>query len=329
MEPRLKELFKGVYFERDQTNRHKLKIFLICLGISIFIWFLIVLSNESSTTLHYPIVYTNAPADLILANHPDSILSLKIASGGFELATNKYLTRKKPVEVDLSELVLEKQNNYLVGTYPTAQIAAGMKKNFNFSEELVSISPEILVFKFEPLIGKRVPIIPKLDLEFEPPYRLSGNYGLMPDSVNISGPDNIIANISYIETQLAKIEGIKEMASKELVLLNPAEEQVKMGVKTVKVVIHAEKFTESTISIPIVALNSGLKVKTFPSHVNITYLVSLKDFSRISPDMFNAGVIIPSENKSNRVGVQLDKKPSFIEVVLIEPAEVEYLLIKQ
>ena len=288
-----------------------------------------MLSNESSTTLDYPIVYTNAPADLILANHPDSILSFKIASGGFELITLKYLTRQRPVEVDLSNLVLEKQNMYLVGSYSTAQIAAGVTKDFNFAEELVSISPEILSFKFEPLIGKRVPILPKLDLGFEPPYRLSGNLELIPDSINISGPDNIISNISFIETQLTKIEKIKDIVSRELPLINPDVGQLKMGVKSVKVIIHSEKFTESTISVPILALNSGIKVKTFPSHVKITYLVSLKDFSRISTDMFNAGVIIPKENTTNRVGVRLDKNPSFIEVTRIEPEEVEYLVIKQ
>ncbi|MEZ5083226.1 MAG: hypothetical protein R2750_07230 [Bacteroidales bacterium] len=329
MEPRLKELFKGVRFERDQTNRHKLKVFLICLAISVFIWFLIVLSNESSTTLDYPIIYTNTPADLILVNHPDSILSFRIASGGFELLTLKYLTRKRPLEIDLSLLSLEKRDSHFVGTYSTSQIAADITKNFNFTKELVSISPQVISFKFEPLIGKRLPILPNVELSFIPPYRLSDSLILIPDSVNVSGPDNIISKISCIETKKTKIDGIRDKVTQVLTLLNPDINQITLGLTSVKVEIRSEKYTESTISVPVTAWHSGLKVKTFPSHINITYLVSLKDFNRISPEMFVAGVNISGETADNKAVVVLEESPSFVKVTRVEPNEVEYLVIKQ
>lgn len=329
MEQRLKELFKGVHFERDQTNRNKLKVFLICFGISVFSWFLIVLSNESTTTLDYPIVYTQVPADLILVNHPDSILSFRIASGGFELMTLKYLTRKRPVKVNLSNLSLVKQNEYFIGSYSTSQIAAGVTKDFNFSEELVSISPDVLTFKFEPLIGKTVPVIPKLDLTFEAPYRLSDSLKIIPDSVKVSGPDHIISSIHFIETKQTKIEGIEDKVVRELSLEVPGDGQLGLSVDFVRVEIQADKFTESIISLPVVSLNSSFQIKTFPSHVNITYLVSLKDFNRISPDMFVAGLNITDQTAGNRGVVILDEKPSFVEVTRIEPKDLEYLVIKQ
>ncbi|MCD4694798.1 MAG: hypothetical protein K8S16_01055 [Bacteroidales bacterium] len=330
MKPGLLKFFKSVYFERDKTDRNKLKVFLTCLGFSIIIWFLIVLSKESTTTLEYPVVFKNLPTGLMLVNSPDTVLSFRIASGGLELFTLKYLTRKRPVVVDVSNLNLQKQGIYFTSSYPTSQLSASVLKRVNFLEELVSISPELILFRFESVSGKKVPVKPNLNLTFEQQYRLSDSIKLIPDSVIVSGPEHLIEKVGFIETELTEIQTIKEQVIGSATLQNPDKSgKIKLSRESVDVIINSEKYTESSIVLKLNATNSELKVKTFPAEVTVTFLVSLRDFKRIDPAMFQAVIDLTDKGYDNKLHVKIMEYPSFIDITRIEPEKVEYLVLKQ
>ena len=93
--------------------------------------------------------------------------------------------------------------------------------------------------------------------------------------------------------------------------------------------LSVEKYTESTIKIPIVNTVNEYKIKTYPDFVIVTYLVTLENFNRVNEEMFTASVNIEENNNSNRLKVHLIRKPSFVRITRIEPEEVEYLLLKQ
>ncbi|MCF8378291.1 MAG: hypothetical protein K9H49_01865 [Bacteroidales bacterium] len=330
MESGIYNFLKQFSFEKNRTARNKLKVFLVCLLISIVIWFLIVLSKQSSTTLEYQVIFKNYPSDLVLVNNPDSILSFKIATAGFELLTLKYLTRKKPIIVDLAGLNYSRDGVYYTVSYSTAQLSASVLNHMNFSEELVSISPESILFRFEKLTGKKVPVKPNLELSFAQQYKLADSIQLFPDSILVSGPKHLIESIQYVETVRTQVSNIKDKVKTEAVLKNPLSDgTIKLGQSKVEVLIKSTKFTEFSLNLKINAIPLGLKVKTFPEEVRVTYFVSLEDFKRIDPAMFKATINVSEATTNNIQQVKISEYPSFVEITRIEPSEVEYLVLKQ
>jgi len=331
LESNFSRLFKVVVTPDEKKTRNNLYVFLVCLGISILIWFLIALSKESYTSLEYPIEFTNVPSDMVLVNKPDSILIFRISSSGFELFTLKYFSRKEPVTIDLEGVKLEKQNGYYSGTLNTSILSSEISGQYNFAEELISIAPDKLYFKFEILIGKMVPVVSNLKLEFEKQFRLSDSIIFSPAEVKIIGPGNLIDKIDFIATDATLIQGIEGLVNSSCNLEKPfTNEQLEIIPDRVDFALSAERFTESTLSIPIISGDKKVMVKTFPENVTVTFLVSLSNFNRIYPDLFTAVIDLPEQTEDKlKAIVRLTKKPAFVEVTKIEPGEVDFLVLKQ
>lgn len=326
----LSERIKKIRDPGNINTRQQLYIFLICLLISIFIWFLIVLSKESYTTIDYPIVFENSPENLVLVNQPDSILSFRVSSGGFELFTLKYLTRQHPIMIDLNKLDLVQEGNNYSSTYSTSKISRDIIGKLNISQEYVSISPTNIYFRFEALYGKMVKVLPKLKLDFARQYQLSDSLSVKPDSVMVIGPEKLLEQISYIETIEQEVLQIDQSQTVKSTILIPENLQnIKVLPKEVEITLSVEKYTESTIKIPIVNTDKKYKIKTYPGFVVITYLVTLEDFNRVNEEMFIATVDFIENSNTNRLKVNLSHKPSFVKITKIDPEEVEFLLLKQ
>lgn len=318
---------------RDPGNintREQFYIFLVCLFISISIWFLIVLSKETYTTIDYSIVFENNPENLVLVNKPDSVLSFRVASGGFELFTLKYLSRQRPIRIDLNTLELTKEGNIYSSIYSTSKISKDIISKLNISQEYISISPANIYFRFEALYGKMVKVIPKLKLDFAKQYQLSDSLIINPDSVLVVGPEKLLEGINYIETIEQEFNQIDRSQTIQTTLFVPdSMSGIKILPKEVEVSLSVEKYTESTIKIPIVNSVKNYKIKTYPDFVVVTYLVTLENFNRVNKEMFTASVEVIEKDTSNHLKVSILHKPSFVRITKIEPQEVEYLLLKQ
>lgn len=326
----LSEWIKKIRDPGNINNRQQFYVFLICLLISVFIWFLIVLSKETFTTIDYPIVFENNPENLILVNKPDSVLSFRVSSGGFELLTLKYLTRKRPLHIDLNVLDLSKDGNNYTSVFSTSKISKDIISKLNISQEYISISPANIYFRFESLYGKKVKVVPRLKINFEKQFLLSDSLLVKPDSVLVVGPEKLLEQINFLETIEQELNQVNNSQTIRTRLHIPEDLQnIKVLPKEVEVSLSVEKFTESSIKLPIVNDDKNYRIKTYPDFVVVTYLVTLENFNRVNKEMFTASVDFIESSKSKRLKVNLLHKPSFIKITKIEPEEVEFLLLKQ
>ena len=317
---------------KGEDFRNRIVVFLICLAISAFVWFLIGLSKESYTSIEFPVKFINEPEDLMLANKPDSILSFRITSGGFELITLKYLTRKHPVEVDLNKWEMTKEGQYFTLQIPTKEIAQNIINKLNITSEFVSYSPQSISLKFQALKGKKIPVVSRVHLSLQKQYQLSGSVKIIPDSVTVLGPDLLIDTLEMAYTEEKDLNDIEDSMSVEVKLsVIVANENVRLVPEKVKIEIPVEKYTEETIRVPITANDyENLKVKTFPDVVNITYHVSLSDYKRVNKNAFMAVVDVGKENEqAGKLKVMITRQPDFVKITKIEPEEVEFLVLKQ
>ena len=94
--------------------------------------------------------------------------------------------------------------------------------------------------------------------------------------------------------------------------------------------IPVERFTEKELKIPVEVRNKpkDVNIKLFPSEVKISFLVGLSEFESITSANFSAYVDYDTiiNSHSEELDVKIDTKPSYIQMLRISPATVEYLI---
>ncbi len=318
---------------RDKKYKYKATVFLICLAFSALIWLLIKLSGEYTTTLVYPVSYKNIPEGKLLTNKVDTTVTVGLHDKGFTLAYLKYFTARKPLEVDLSALRLKPENDGYEAAAGTAKWARQMLTDHEAGDNLEYVNPDTLYFFFEDKVSKKVPVMSDVTLQFKKQYFAYDSLKITPDEVEVSGSQSRIANIHFIKTAAITLSDLSSNVSRMVPLEKPKNApHVKIDPDQVQIDLAVEKFTEADIEVPVKKINqpAHLRVKLFPEKVHILYLVALKDFNKVNPDMFSVTVDLSgvTKDEDKKLKVRLQSQPKFVKINRIEPPEIEFLLLK-
>ena len=144
------EFIENARKPKGQRFRNQLYVFLVCLGISMFIWSLVRLSKDYIYTVTYHVRYINIPSNLRLISKSDTIVNLNIKVQGFDFFSDQYFQRKNQLfDVSLQHVKLMKHDNYMTGYLLTSHIGKDIAAQSNYPLEIYSFSPDTLYFTFE------------------------------------------------------------------------------------------------------------------------------------------------------------------------------------
>jgi len=313
--------------------KYKLTVFFICLSISTLIWFLIKLSDVYITEINFPIKFKNQPQSKILISQVDSTIILNIQDKGYTIAALKYLSRKTPFIVDLSKLRLHRKGRLYEARINTITWAQNIANNYGFGGEIFSIYPDTIYFLFENQVTRKIRVKPDINIDFKKQFFLYDSIRVEPPEVEINGLGNEIDTINFIRTEHLGFTNLDDSINMMVKLVNPFKSaNVTTNPETVRIIIPVEKFTESEITIPVTEKNNNpdLRLRLFPDAVKISFLVALKDFKNVKPEMFSCTVDLSrvSEHANNKIPVTADIFPKFVKITRIQPSEVDYLILK-
>lgn len=313
---------------KNLRDKARLSIFLICLLISVSIWLLIKMSKEYSSDVPYEINFVNPPSDQIITKAFDSVVYLKIDSRGSDLLTEIYFKKKKSLIIDLQNVKIYNTGSGF-GYYILSSSLFNQIRNQNeFPNSISKISPDTLYINLEKTISKQVDVLLNMDIIPKQQHYVYGKITQSVQKITISGPPSLIDSINSISTEYIKLVNIQSDQLFGLKLVNPYREtQVHLSSDSVQVQIPIEQFTESSMIVPIqIFEKNDLRIKLFPETVTVKFLIALKDFDRITPDIFSA-VIHYDERSLNSQKIELERYPTFIEIIDFQPKSVEYLIL--
>ncbi|MDP4225695.1 MAG: CdaR family protein [Bacteroidota bacterium] len=307
----------------------KLLVYFIFLILSFTFWLLNALSKDYTTTIDYPVQYVNFPKNKVLIGELPPKLSIRVSAYGFALMRSRIFSRFQPIIFDVESFVLPQVDagSYLFHT----KIAEDRISDQLGSEiKVLGISPDTIIFNFVPVARKEVPVVPQLKISADKQYLLKGNISVNPDHIIISGPKSVIDSITEIKTTVTRFKHIRKKIKKRIPLVQ--RENVQYSISSVDVSFEVEKYTEALLNVPIEAINvpNGLSLKIFPSTVKISYLVGISQYKNIVPGNFRAVVNYQQIEKYSvsRLPVSIVKKPKNINLLKLQPQNVEYLIEK-
>jgi hypothetical protein len=331
-----------LFFQEKDSKKRLLKlkqilskrdayVFLIFLVISTGFWFLNALRDNYITDFSYPVRFVNVPNKEIIVEGNNQKVDLKIRASGFTILRQRLSSSFIPVVFDVSQMKrLERQDKNMAYVLSRSQLGR-VRDQLLVGMELVDINPDTLFLTMDRLTDRKVPILLNGEISFEKQFILADSIRFVPDSVVIAGPASIVDTVMAVYSKPLVIEKLKENYSKKVALQK--HPSLKMDHNEAVINILIEPFSEKTISVPIAVsgLPDSLRMKTFPSSVEVTFRAGMSQFDKISPDDFRLLVDAKDALKAERptrLRVRFDKIPNNIQSYDFSPIFVEYFLEK-
>lgn len=297
---------------------------IMCIGIAFVFWILVKLS-QTYPTVKPVMLNVEMPEDRCLLRMPPADVQAELRGTGWDLMLEHFYHSRIPVFISM----LDNSNLYLNQN----RLRTEIRNSLRFSAiEVLSVNYENLEIELDQKVNKRVPIVLEKELAFSPGNQLRQVPALVPDSVTVVGPAQILDSLEFWPTSLLQLSDVKTSTS-IAVPLEPAPPALQIEPQQIQVDLEVEQFTEKTLYIPVSISHApvGDSLKIFPDKIQLTCQVGLSRYNELAYQDFAIQADlkdVPLQEGKNTVPVKLIKYPLFVKGVKLERQSVEFYIVK-
>jgi hypothetical protein len=302
------------------------KTFLSFLLAAIFMWLLITLSKEYTTTISFPIKYTKIAQNKLLQATPAKALEIVVKTNGFSIFRTRFNT--KEITINANALLKKTGTKYYLLVKNQKQ---RIQKQLPSGVVLEQILKDTLFLDLGRLVTRKLPLKPNVKISYHVGYDLSEEITVTPDSISVSGPENYMAELKSLALLPVVLEDVMANFTKKVAIKMPEGiKNLKLDTKEIIVSGKVEKFTEGTLELPYTVINmpKDVTINTLTKKIQITFIIGLSRFNKINENSFQIECDY-SISESNNLGYLIPKlvhKPSEIKSYKIIPNEIDFLI---
>ena len=291
--------------------------------ISSFFWIVTKFSNVYKFKNDFYINWTNIPKTIIVEDQEKKI-SILMSATGFEIILYKFFIKKIDLSID-KDVIYDKN----IATVNINKKLFEIENQLFEKNEIEGVISKQISFNYSVLSKKKVPVFFDKKIKFRPGYLNEDEFNLIPDSIFVIGPTNIIDTLKRVKTILFKKNDVYKSINEviELSLLD----DLLFNQNEIKISSIIKKYSEKNFKIPIKILNlpDSIRLKLFPNYVTLKAIISLDRYNDISNNDF----IITSNYKSlnsnlSSLSLLLREYPKDVKNINWYPKTVNYLIRK-
>ncbi len=319
----------------EAASKRRFYVFVLCLLFSAVFWLITKLSQETSATFTRPVVFSSFPNDLLAASQSDSTVAFRLETTGVRLINYYFFSRNDTLVIDAGDLPVlyrnEKQYHFISGN----ELLGMLTENVSAWASINNIKPDTVFLELVPAIEKLLPVRLNAQISFEQRFRQYGSITVDPDSVLLTGPQSILDTLEYVETAVWTTGRLRQTITESVPLIKPINiGSVHLYREYTDVRVPVAEFTQADIELPVHVvcpeeLNTA-EIRLFPDKVDVSILVALQDYARLSEHMFKATANCPqlTESSDGRLEIEMESYPAFVDILRIRPPFVEYIILE-
>lgn len=301
------------------TKGTDLIIFIICVGIASIFWLFLSLYEETEKDFEVPFVIENVP---------DSIVIVEPVPASFNvMAQGKGVQFLKMLWHDVAPLKVNFKDYARNGQFTLSRqkLDALLRDYFGVGVKVPSVKPESVKAAYTSNRGKRVPLELDCDVQTNMQYVISGPIEANVDSVMIFSATDATRSISKVTTYPLIRAGLKDTTVFR-VKIKPIEGvRIIPDAVTVKVPVEPLIAKKRTIPIEVMNVPADVRLLTFPSTAEISYLVPMNAYNKeANVRLFVDYASINRESK--KVRVQSSAISGIFRKFSFRPDSVEYII---
>ena len=306
----------------SDARKQKIKVFIIFILISFLFWGITKFSKNYSALVYFDINYINTP-DLVFIEPGYKNIEGYVNTSGFQLMIYRLIPKTLKVDMSLADYTksggiidLISQRRYL-------------EDQINGS--FLSFENDKLLFDYSDLMTKKIKVNINTDINYASGYYNMNNSIIEPDSVEISGPESILNNLVFINTELISIDNVSDDL-KMILNIEPIDSFIK--IKPSKVFFHesVKRFTEQDFELQISVINvpDSIDIKLFPEKVQIIASFPIDLINKFNDKDFELtfDYSLTENVKFESIPIILTKTPKSFRNVRWDPKTISYLIKK-
>ena len=298
-------------------------IFLFFFFVAGGFWLLQTLNNDYETEFTVPVRFKGIPENVMITSKPVSEVHVRVKDKGTVLLNYMLSKSFYPIQIDFAN----NQGKNEVVRIESAVYEKFVKNQLNASTRLLSIKPDTLEYMYSTGASALIPVRLQGSVSTARQYYLSDTI-FQPDSVKVYAPEAVLDTLVAAYTQPVNLENLNDTASRTLALIQP--KGVRFVPSTVDVVFPVDIYTEKTVEVPITGIGfpAGKELRTFPSKVQVTFLIGLSRFRQVSADDFHIEVSYEEllNLGADKYVVKLKSIPKEVSNVRCLPSQVDFLI---
>jgi len=318
----LQIIIKNIREGLRSTKGRNVLTFLIFLLISTVFWVLLALNDYVQKDYAVPVFIEDFPDGTTILSGQNPVLSITVKDKGSDLM--KFSWGHNPsMKLNFADFAQPNDSTLLLSQ---TKLNSAVRSIFGTGATIVATRPDSLKLLYTSQPGVKVALNVRSNIHTQPQYIYAGHPVTAVDSVMLyaNSPDLYkIQSLSTTEVTLANITDSITMNVKVAV-----PKGMRAIPSSVRVTFPVEPLVAKKLTVPIKVVNVpiGVRLLTFPSMTEVSYLLPKSMYGSEIPDIqatvdFNQ--ITPA---STTLGVSLQKLPEQYRSITLNPAEVEFVV---
>jgi YbbR domain-containing protein len=298
-------------------------IFLFFVFVSFCFWLLQVLNDDYETELSMQLKLKNVPENVVLTSELPNELKIGVQDKGTVLIN--YLLGKSlyPVTIDFEEY--QDKGNQI--RFLSSALSKRVTGQLSQSTKLLAIKPDTLELIYTRGEGKKVPVCLRGEVEAERQYYISERI-FSPDSVMVYAPREILDTITAAYTETLHVEEISDTTRHRAGIMPVKGARFTPSYSDITFMV--DMYSEKTVEVPVQGVNfpEDKLLRTFPSKVQVTFQIGLRQFKTVNAEDFTVVVDYQTleREKSEKCKPVLQKSPANVNLIRVAPAEIDYII---
>lgn len=297
--------------------------FLGFLLVSFIIWLMITLSGSYVSDIRMQLAYENIPEEKLLLGDPDSYLDASVYASGYRLLNYKIF--RESLSLDVASFNEGSQRFFIT----RAEMENSMKDQME-GLEIRRVFKDTLWLTLGENTFRKIKVSPNLTIGFQEDHEFSEPLSIVPDSIEVRGPEDQVRKIDSLTTASLVLRNLKDDFEKEVKVVIPDSlNGLQLSRESVVISGKVARYSEKILEVPLVVENvpEGVSVKTFPANIRILCKANIDDLKRVVPSGFRISCDYNEISKNPAFLLpRVEEKPSFVKSVTLLDTKVEYLL---
>ena len=278
---KIKEIFTWIASLFSSSKKESWRVVLLCLLAGTTFWVLNALNKSYTTKVNYPITFLIDDLDsLVIVEELPEKIEIDVSGGGWNLLRKTYWFNINPISIPLNNPT---QVKYILGSSLVPLIAEQVSEvSLNY------VATDTLFIEVERRITKKVSVIvDSLQIDVNPPYRITSSISIDPDSITFVGPTSLIDQLPD-SILLALPRNISSDFSEEVSINVIKPELVTYSPEVVNVSFDVAPFVRETQVVDVRPLNfpNDSSFTLLDNKVEVIFTVQEDRIDEITEDSF-------------------------------------------
>lgn len=286
---------------------------------SVGLWISVALSQDYVITINVPVQYSDLPANYSIGSTSVDEVYMQIKGKGWELAKLE-LARRVDYNIPVHKRIGHHKNN--LADYIEAN--SWITNTF----QVLDIAPAQVEYDVEKTGTKTVKVGTNINLVFKPGYGIVSKVTVEPETVEISGPSQILQKIDTVKTEYMEFDNVSDNVNTNI----PLEEinGVTVSTKKCKIKFEVQKIVDKTfegIDVETRSVPYSKELVLYPSKIDVVLRGGINTLGKLTNDSVKAYVDYWLALKENSESIEpVVEIPKFTTISDVHPKKIEYII---